>query len=108
MNNSIQISINKTGGCRYLPIIAMISISFLITAMIFTYHIIEFGPFLTPEGVVPFAITYIIAAIVTETYGYKQAKIIIFGNFICIFVFNMIGARVVEPMSLGHCKARNY
>lgn len=108
MNNDIQISINNTVGSKYLPIISMISISFLITAMIFTYHIIEFGPFLTPGGVIPFAITYIIAAIVTETYGYRQAKIIIFGNFICIFVFNITVHLLLKfhsPLDASHNEA---
>lgn len=76
-------------GYKYLSIISMISVTFLIAAMIFTYHIIEVGPFLTPGGVIPFAITYIMAGIITEVYSYKNAKRIIYGNFICIFIFNI-------------------
>lgn len=86
MNNII---VNKNYGQKYLPILSMISITFLISAMIFTYRIIEIGPFLTPGGVVPFAITYLIAGMITEIYGYENARKVIFGNFLCIFIFNL-------------------
>src|SRR3990167_11210507 len=86
MNN---ILINKNYGHKYLSILSMVSITFLIAAMIFTYRIIEIGPFLTPGGVIPFAVTYLIAGIITEIYGYENARKIIFGNFLCIFVFNL-------------------
>lgn len=84
-----NIVINKNYGHKYLSILSMISITFLITAMIFTYRIIEIGPFLTPGGVVPFAITYLIAGMITEIYGYENARRVIFGNFFCIFIFNL-------------------
>lgn len=88
MNNNRNIIINKNYENKFFPVLSMISITLLISAMIFTYRIIEIGPFLTPGGVIPFALTYLIAGIITETYGYENARKMIFGNFICIFIFN--------------------
>lgn len=67
----------------------MISVSLLIVAMILTYRPIEMGMFLTPGGVIPFSSTYVIAGIVSEVYSFRNAKRLIIGNFICIFVFNI-------------------
>ena len=102
MKDTREIQLNHTINIEYLPIISMISVSFLIIAMIFTYRIIELGPFLTPGGVIPFAITYIIAGIITEAYGYKNARKIIYGNFICNFVFNItVNFLLKFPVPIG-------
>lgn len=74
---------------KYLMIISMVSVSLLNIAMLFTYRLIEIGPLLMPGGVLIFPLTYIFADIITEVYGYKNAKILIWGNFICILVFNL-------------------
>lgn len=87
--DSIKILDNEQIEYKFLSVISMVSACFLMIAMIFTYRIIEFGPFLTPGGVIPFAITYLIAAMITEVYGYKNAKKTIYGNFVCIFIFNI-------------------
>jgi queuosine precursor transporter len=75
---------------KYLIILAMVSVSLLNLAMLFTYRLIEIGPFLVPGGVIVFSLTYIFADIVAEVYGYKNAKLLIWGNFICILVFNLM------------------
>lgn len=85
--NTIQMKNNSE--CNYLPILSMVSVSLLIAAMIFTYRMIEVGPFLTPGGVIPFAATYVMAGVIAEIYGYANAKKIIWGNFLCIFIFNI-------------------
>ncbi|QDQ40478.1 queuosine precursor transporter [Legionella geestiana] len=87
--NNIEIFYSTCTRNKYLPILSMLSVTLLLSALIFTYRIIELGPFLTPGGVVPFSLTYLMAAIITETYGYKNARKIIFGNFICIFIFSL-------------------
>lgn len=110
-NNIPQISINNGYESKYLSIISMISVCFLIIAMIFTYRIIEFGPFLTPGGVIPFAITYIIAGIITEVYGYKNARKIIYGNFICIFIFNITVNLILKfpvPLDSAHTESFSF
>ncbi|MFC3908547.1 queuosine precursor transporter [Legionella dresdenensis] len=88
-DQNLLISVKRNEEYKYLSVTSMISVTFLICAMVFTYRIIEFGPFLTPGGVIPFAATYLVAALITEVYGYKHARKIIFGNFVCIFIFNI-------------------
>lgn len=87
---------------KYLIIISMISVSLLNIAMLFTYRLIEIGPFLVPGGVIVFPLTYVFADIVAEVYGYKNARLLIWGNFICILVFN------ITARALLHLPASSY
>lgn len=89
MSNDIKVETLDLKNFKYLTRISMISISILTAAMAFTYHIIKLGNFLAPGGVIAFSITYVLAAIVAEVYGYKNARNFVFSNFICIAVFNL-------------------
>jgi len=74
----------------------MLSVSFLCLAMILTYRVISFGFFLAPGGVLVFPLTYIFADIVAETYGYRNAKLLILGNYFCIVAFNIVGYLLIQ------------
>ena len=70
-------------------IIAAIFVTCLITANIIAVKIIGFGSVYLPAAIVVFPISYIFGDILTEVYGYKQARRIIWLGFACnlIFVF---------------------
>jgi uncharacterized integral membrane protein (TIGR00697 family) len=67
----------------------MIAITMMIIAMLFTYRIIKVGPFMTPGAVFIFAMTYTVADIITEIYGFNLAKQVIWSTFFCIIFFNL-------------------
>ncbi len=73
---------------RFL-IIAAVFVTCLITANIIAVKIIGVGSIALPAAIIVFPISYIFGDILTEVYGYKQARRIIWLGFACnlIFVF---------------------
>lgn len=106
--HNMDLMYNNQTDYKLLSIISMVSVTLLIVAMVFTYRPIEFFCFLTPGGVIPFAATYVIAGgIVTEIYGYNNGRRLIFGNFICIFIFNITIFLILKIPSLSHAVYNN-
>jgi len=70
-------------------IITALFITCLITANIIGAKVVSIGPFILPAAVALFPLSYIFGDILTEVYGYKQARRVIWLGFICnlIFVF---------------------
>jgi len=72
-----------------LVIITAIFITCLITANIIAVKVISLGPFTLPAAIFVFPISYIFGDVLTEVYGYRTARRVIWLGFICnlIFVF---------------------
>jgi queuosine precursor transporter len=72
-----------------LVIIIAIFITCLITSNIIAVKIIAFGSFILPAAIFVFPISYIFGDILTEVYGYKVTRRVIWLGFACnlIFVF---------------------
>jgi uncharacterized integral membrane protein (TIGR00697 family) len=70
-------------------IIAAIFVTCLITANIIAVKIIGIGSISLPAAIIVFPISYIFGDILTEVYGYRWARRIIWLGFLCnlIFVF---------------------
>lgn len=72
-----------------LVIIISIFITCLITANVIAVKIVAFGSFVLPAAIFVFPVSYIFGDILTEVYGYKTARRVIWLGFACnlIFVF---------------------
>jgi len=72
-----------------LLIIAALFITCLLTANIVGSKVFTLGSFALPAAVIVFPFSYIFGDILTEVYGYRQARRIIWLGFVCnlIFVF---------------------
>ena len=68
-------------------IIAAIFITCFLTANIVGVKVFSLGPFILPAAVVLFPLSYIFGDILTEVYGYHQARKIIWLGFICNLIF---------------------
>jgi len=55
----------------------------LITANIISVKLIQMGGLVFPAGVVIFPISYIFGDVLTEVYGYRRARVVIWLGFIC-------------------------
>lgn len=75
---------------KYLTFMAMLSITMMIISMMFTYRVIQLGPFMAPGGVFIFALTYTVADIITEVYGLRMVTQVILSTFFCIIAFNLL------------------
>ncbi len=69
---------------KLLPLLSMIYISILISAIILSPHLITIGDFTEPGGILLFPITYIIADIISEVYGYTCIRRLIYYSLICL------------------------
>ena len=70
-------------------IIAAIFVTCLITANIIAVKIISVGSVFLPAAIIVFPLSYIFGDILTEVYGYRWARRVIWLGFLCnlIFVF---------------------
>ena len=96
---------------KYFTIMSMISITMMIISMLFTHRVIQLGPFMAPGGVFVFALTYTVADIITEVYGFKMIKQVIFGTLFCIIAFNITCLLLIQmpvPKDAGYLEAYNF
>jgi len=72
-----------------LVIFIALFITCLITANVIAVKVISLGPFLLPAAIFIFPLSYIFGDILTEVYGYRLARRVIWLGFLCnlIFVF---------------------
>jgi uncharacterized integral membrane protein (TIGR00697 family) len=68
-------------------VIAVIFITCLITANIIAVKVISFGPVIIPAAIIVFPLSYIFGDILTEVYGYRLARRVIWLGFICNLIF---------------------
>ncbi len=68
-------------------IVTAIFVTCLITANIVGVKFANFGPFNLPAAVVLFPLSYIVGDILTEVYGYRQARRVIWLGFFCDLIF---------------------
>jgi len=72
-----------------LVIIIALFITCLITANIIAVKVISLGPFILPAAIFVFPMSYVFGDVLTEVYGYRTARRVIWLGFACnlIFVF---------------------
>lgn len=68
-------------------IIAALFVTCLLTANIIAVKIVAFGFATLPAAVIIFPLSYIFGDILTEVYGYQQARKVIWLGFLCNLVF---------------------
>ena len=68
-------------------IIAAIFVTCLITANIVGVKVVSLGFFILPAAVVLFPLSYIFGDIITEVYGYRWARRVIWLGFFCNLIF---------------------
>ena len=70
-----------------LVIIAAIFVTCLITANTIAVKVISLGPFILPAAIIIFPLSYIFGDILTEVYGYRWARKVIWLGFFCNLIF---------------------
>ena len=80
-------------------VIAAIFITCLITANIIAVKVISLGPVIIPAAIIVFPLSYIFGDILTEVYGYRLARKVIWLGFICnlVFVFFAWVGQILPP-----------
>jgi len=68
-------------------IITAIFVTCLITANIIAVKVISLGSFILPAAIIVFPVSYIFGDILTEVYGYRQVRRVIWLGFLCNLIF---------------------
>src|SRR3990170_8115828 len=68
-------------------IITALFITCLITANIIAVKVVNIGPFILPAAIVIFPLSYIFGDILTEVYGYRLARRVIWLGFLANLIF---------------------
>jgi len=76
---------DKRYSSRFVIIVA-IFISCLITANITAVKLLDLFGFVLPAAILIFPLSYIIGDVLTEVYGYRQARRVIWLGFFCNFI----------------------
>ena len=83
-------------------IVAALFVTCLLTANIIAVKVISLGPFILPAAIIIFPLSYIFGDILTEVYGYRWARKVIWLGFFCnlIFVIFVWVGQVLPPAPL--------
>jgi uncharacterized integral membrane protein (TIGR00697 family) len=68
---------------QYFVIVAAIFVTCLIVANIIAVKLIEVAGLVLPAAVIIFPVSYIFGDVLTEVYGYRQARQVIWLGFVC-------------------------
>jgi len=90
-----------------LVIIIAVFITFLITANIIAVKVISLNPFILPAAIFVFPLSYIFGDVLTEVYGYRVARRVIWLGFACnlIFVFFAWVGQLLPPADFWKAQA---
>ena len=70
-----------------LVVVTAIFVTCLITANIIAVKVISLGPVILPAAIFVFPLSYIFGDVLTEVYGYRWARKVIWLGFICNLIF---------------------
>lgn len=68
-------------------LITAVFVTCLITANVIAVKLIVLGPFVLPAAVTVFPVSYILGDILTEVYGFRRARLVIWLGFLCNLIF---------------------
>jgi uncharacterized integral membrane protein (TIGR00697 family) len=68
---------------KWFVLVTAIFITCLITANIIAVKLIDLAGFILPAAIIIFPLSYIVGDILTEVYGYRQARQVIWLGFLC-------------------------
>jgi uncharacterized integral membrane protein (TIGR00697 family) len=68
---------------QWFVLVVALFVTCLITANIIAVKLVSLGGFVLPAAVIIFPISYIVGDVLTEVYGYRQARRVIWLGFIC-------------------------
>ena len=68
---------------KWFVLVTAIFITCLITANIIAVKLIDLSGFILPAAIIIFPLSYIVGDILTEVYGYRQARQVIWLGFLC-------------------------
>jgi len=75
---------------KYFDIILGLFVAVLLISNVASSKIVQFGPFTFDGGTILFPLVYIFGDILTEVYGYKKSRRVIWTGFFAAFLMSLI------------------
>jgi uncharacterized integral membrane protein (TIGR00697 family) len=87
---------------KFFTLFGMLLVTSKLCSMLFAQRLISLCGIILPGGIIPFCITFMVLDIVTNNYGFKNARKIIFFNLLCeaILAFNIQTTLKITPSLL--------
>ncbi len=70
-------------GYKWFPIVMAVFVTSLLTANIIAVKLVQLGPLVVPAAIIIFPLSYIFGDVLTEVYGYRRARQVIWTGFAC-------------------------
>ncbi len=93
---------------RYLTLMAMLYLACELASLVLSYKIVKLPLFYGSAASFIFPITYTWNDVITEVYGYRQAKNIIWTVFVCDLVFVALTGLISHVPSVDAVQQLNY
>lgn len=85
----------------WFVLVTALFVTCLIVANIAAVKLVQVGPLVLPAGVIIFPLSYILGDVLTEVYGFAQARRVIWIGFLCnllaVLTFTVAGALPAAP-----------
>lgn len=75
---------------KYLGILGMVWVTFLLISIFTTAKTFSIGPFVLNIAILAYPVTYIFADIFTEVYGYRVTRKIVWTGFTCALIASIV------------------
>jgi len=79
---------------RYFDVIMALFVAVLLISNVASAKILDLGPFTFDGGTILFPLSYIFGDILTEVYGYRRSRKVIWTGFGCAGLMSLVFARV--------------
>ena len=101
-NQIKEIPISALYSYKCLPIISMLFVMCLIMANLASFKVSQIFSLVFPSGLIFFPCTYIFDNILTEVYGYKQSRRVIWTGILCSMIL-IIGIKISVMLPAAAC-----
>lgn len=90
---------------KFLTFLAMLQISIMLSCHVLVYKLVSVFGVTASASTFLFPLTYFLADVIAEVYGYKISRQLIWAVFACMFFFDIVPAMLVNlpaPVSWNH------
>ena len=88
--------LNQRRAYRYFDLLMALFVAVLLISNVASAKILRLGPFTFDGGTILFPISYIFGDVLTEVYGYRRSRRVIWTGFFCaglmVLIFSVVGA----------------
>lgn len=100
-------TLQKHTYSAWFVIIVAVFVTCLITANIVAVKLVDIFGFIVPAGIIIFPISYIVGDVLTEVYGYRKARQVIWIGFLCnlIAVLSIIAGQLLPSAAFWDAQA---